>query len=104
MSIEEKYLVVERGGATYFGELGHGFKPPISIHIPRWCVMDRPVQWYVELDILGVLLGLVHNDGRNEAFTISLVSLGWSLIGSPSFSKKGWVFLQLVCLSAHSLK
>ena len=50
------------GGAAYIGKLGHGFKPPVSIHIPIWCVMDFPSQWGVEVDIFGVLLGLVHND------------------------------------------
>ena len=49
MSIEEYYLIFDRGGATYIGELGHGFKPPISIHIPILCVMDCPVQWDVEV-------------------------------------------------------
>ena len=70
MSIDEKYLVVDRGGATYVGELGRGFKPPISIHIPRWCLMDFPVQWDVEVDISGLLLGLVRNDGWHKALSI----------------------------------
>ena len=63
MPVEEKYLIVDKVGAAYIGELGCGFKPPISIHIPRWCVMDFPFQWDFEVDILGVLLGLVHNYG-----------------------------------------
>ena len=52
VSIKEKYLIVDRLSAAYVGELGHGFESPVSIHITRWCV-----------DILGVLLGLVHNCG-----------------------------------------
>ena len=52
VAVEEKYLIVDRGGAAYVGELDHGFKPPISIHIPRWCVVDCTVQWDVEVDIL----------------------------------------------------
>ena len=63
MYIEEKYLIVYRVGASYIGYLGHGFKPPVSIHIPIWCVMDYPVQWDVKVEILVLLLGLVHNDG-----------------------------------------
>ena len=68
--MEEEYLIVDRGGAAYVGELGHGLKPLISIHIARWCVMDCPVQWDVAMEILGVLPGLVNNDGRHEAFPI----------------------------------
>ena len=34
--------------------------------------MDYPVQWDVEVGILGVLIGLVHNDGWHEPFPISL--------------------------------
>ena len=71
VSIEEKYLIVDRGGAAYVGGLGNGFNPFVSIHIPIWCVMDYPVQWDVEVDILGVLLGLVQNDGWHEALPIS---------------------------------
>ena len=70
MSTKKYYLIVDRGGAAYVGELGHGFKAPVSIHIPIWCVMDCTVQWDVEVEILGVLLGLVHNYGRHEALTI----------------------------------
>ena len=70
VSIKEEYLFVHRGGTTYVGELGHGLKPPVSIHVGRWCVMDCPVQWDVVMEILGLLLGLVNNDGRHEAFTI----------------------------------
>ena len=70
MCIKEQYLVVERVGDAYVGELGHGFYPPVSIHITRWCVMECPVQWDIELDILVVLLGLVHNDGWHEEFPI----------------------------------
>ena len=62
MSIEENYLVVDRGCAAYFVELGHGFKPPASINISRWCVVYFTVQWYVEVEIFKLLLGLVHND------------------------------------------
>ena len=63
--IKEYDLTVDRGGAAYVGELGHGLKPPISIHVARWCVMDCPVQWDVVMEILGLLLGLVNNDGRH---------------------------------------
>ena len=70
VSIEEEYIIVDRGVATYVGELGHGLNPPISIHVDRWCVMDFPVQWEVVMDILGVLLGLVNNYGRHDAFPI----------------------------------
>ena len=70
MSINENYLVVDRVGAVYVGELGHGFKPPKYIHIPRWCLMEFPVQWDLEVDILGLLLGLVKNYGWHEALPI----------------------------------
>ena len=72
VSIEEEYLIVDRGGTVYAGELCHGLKPPVSIHVSRWCVMDCPVQWGVVMEILGVLLVLVNNDGRHEALPISL--------------------------------
>ena len=55
MYIEEQYIIVDKGGAAYLGELGYGFKRPISIYIPRWCAVDCPLQWDVELEILGVL-------------------------------------------------
>ena len=68
MSTKEEYPIVERGGAAYVGELGHGIKPLVSIHVSRWFVMDFLVQWDVVMEILGVLLGLVKNDGRHELF------------------------------------
>ena len=71
VSIEEEYLIVDRGGTIHVEELGHGLKTPISLHVSRWCVTDCPVQWDVVMEILGVLLGLKSNDGRYEAFTIS---------------------------------
>ena len=70
VSIEEEYLIVDRGGTTYVGELVHGLKPLVYIHVARWCVMDCPVQWDVLMDILGVLLGLVTNNMRHEVFPI----------------------------------
>ena len=69
--IEEEYLIFDRGGAAYVGELGHGIKPPVSIRVAIWCVIDFPVQWDVVMEILGVFLGLVNNDGGHEAFPIS---------------------------------
>ena len=63
VSIKEKYLNVDMGGATYVGELVHGFYPSVSIHITRCRVFDYPVRWDILVDISGVLLGLVHNDG-----------------------------------------
>ena len=68
---QRKYIIVDRRGPTYVGELGNVFKLPISIHIPIWCVMDSPVQWDFEVEILLVLLGLVHNDGWHEALPTS---------------------------------
>ena len=35
VSIEEEYLIVDRGGTAYVGELGHGLNPPVSIHVAR---------------------------------------------------------------------
>ena len=64
-------MIVDKGGAAYVRELYHGLKPPVSIHVSIWCVMDCPVQWDVVMEILGVLLGLVNNDGRHEALPIS---------------------------------
>ena len=37
ISIKDKYLIVGRVFAEDSGELGPGFKPPVSIHIPIWC-------------------------------------------------------------------
>ena len=71
VSIKEEYLIVDRGGAAYVGELGHGLNPPVSIHVARWYLMDFPVQWDVMMDILGVILGLLNNDRRHEALPIS---------------------------------
>ena len=70
-SIKEEYLIVDRGGATYVGESGHGLKPPVSIHVSRCCVVDCPLKWDVVMEILVVLLGLVNNGGGHEAFPIS---------------------------------
>ena len=72
VSIEEEYLIFDRGGTAYVGELGHGLKTPVSVHVDRWCVKDWPFQWDVLMEILGLLLGLVKNDGSHEAFPISL--------------------------------
>ena len=49
----------------------HGRKPPVSIHVARLCAMECPVQWDFAMDILGVLIGSVNNDGRHEALPIS---------------------------------
>ena len=70
VSIEEEYLIVDRGGAAYVGELVRGLKPPVSIHVARWCVMDCPVQWDAVMNILVVILGLMKNYGRHEALPI----------------------------------
>ena len=72
-SIEEEYLIVDRGGAAYVGELGRGLKPLVSIHVDRCFVMDFPVQWDVVMEILGVLLVLVNNYGKHEALPIRSV-------------------------------
>ena len=71
VSIKEEFIIVDKGGATYVGEFVHGLKPPVYIHVARWCVMECTVKWYVVMEILGVLLGLVNNDVRYEAFPIS---------------------------------
>ena len=42
-STEENYLIVERTGVAYGGELGHEFNPPIYIRIHLWCVVYYPV-------------------------------------------------------------
>ena len=69
--IEEEYMIVDRGGSEYVGELGHGLKPPVFIHVSIWCVMDCTVKWDVVMYILGLLLGLVNNNERHEVFPIS---------------------------------
>ena len=71
MPIEEKYLIADRGGATYIGKLGHGFKPSLSIHITIWCVVDCLVQWDLEVEILVVLIGLVHKNEWHESSPIN---------------------------------
>ena len=71
VSIKEEYMNVDRRGTAYVGELGHGFKPPVSIYVSGWCVMDCPVQWDVVMEILRVLIGLVKNHRRHEEFPIS---------------------------------
>ena len=71
VSTEEEYLIFDRGGAAYVGELGHGLNPTVSIHVSIWCVMDCPVQWDIVTEILGLILGLVNNYRRHESFPIS---------------------------------
>ena len=71
VSIEAEYLIVDRIGAVYVGELGHEIKSPVSIHVYIWCVVDCPVQWDVVMEILRLLFGLVNNNGMHEAFPIS---------------------------------
>ena len=66
VSIEEYYLIVDRGGAASVGELGHGLKLPVSIHVSRWCVVDCPFQRNIVMEFLGLILGLVNNDERHE--------------------------------------
>ena len=51
ISTKEKFWIVGSGSAANSGYLGHGFKPPVYIHIPRWCVVDYLVQWDIEVDI-----------------------------------------------------
>ena len=70
ISIDESYLIVDRVGDTYGGELGRVFKPPVSIHKTRYCLMDCPVQWDFKVEILGVILCLVQNCGWHEALSI----------------------------------
>ena len=70
MFTKANYLIVDSGGAAYSGELVHGFKSPISIHIYVWCVVYYPVQWAVDVGILIVFLFLVNSYGWCEAFTI----------------------------------
>ena len=70
VSIKEEYLIFDRGGAAYVGELGHSLKPLVSFHVARWCMMDCPFQWDVVMEILVVLLGLVKNDGRHKTLPI----------------------------------
>ena len=46
ISIKGKYFIVGRGFAEDSGELGPGFKPPVSIHTPIWCGgLSNPVGW-----------------------------------------------------------
>ena len=63
-------IVKAYGSAAYIGKLGYGFKPTVSVNITRWCIPDSPFQWDFEVDILGVILGLVNNDGWHEALPI----------------------------------
>ena len=54
ISIEEEYMIVDRGGTTYFGDLGHGLKTPVTIPVAIWCVMDWTVHHtsfgYMDID------------------------------------------------------
>ena len=70
-SIEEETLIFDRGGYAYVVEFGHGLKTPVSIHVSIWCVVYCIVQWYIAMDIMGVLLGLENNYWMHEAFPIS---------------------------------
>ena len=53
MSIEYNYLIVDSRGATQSVVLGQGFKTPVYIHTPRWCVVEYPLHWYVAVYISG---------------------------------------------------
>ena len=41
--IEEMDFIVNRGGDTGSGELGHRFMSPVSIYIHGWFVVGYPV-------------------------------------------------------------
>ena len=69
MPTKEMFLIVDSIVAAYVGELVHVFKPTVSNHIPGCCLVNYPVQWDAEVEILGLIFFLVHNDGRNEAFS-----------------------------------
>ena len=47
------------------------FSRSVYIRINIWCEMYCPVQWGIIADMLVALLGLVHNYGRHEEYTIS---------------------------------
>ena len=70
LSVEENYFIVDSEGAAYSGDYSHGFNAPLYIHIHGWCVVDYPVQWYVEVETLVVLLCLVVNNGRHDRLPI----------------------------------
>ena len=40
--------------------------------IPGWWVVEYSLQWYVEVNIMGEIICLVHNNGYHESFTIGL--------------------------------
>ena len=63
ISIKKNYFVFDIGGVAYGRELVRGFNPNASINVPGFFVVDYPVQWEVEVFILGVLILLVHNCG-----------------------------------------
>ena len=70
MSIKENNFIPDSVVTTYSRELGSGFYPAVSIHITVWCIVDYPVQWGVEVEILGLIICLVHNDGGRGSFLI----------------------------------
>ena len=55
ISIEKENLIVDSRGAVDSGELGREFNPPLYIHITGWCVVDCPVQWNAEVDIVKII-------------------------------------------------
>ena len=40
--------------------MGHGFMPPITIHIYIWLIVDHPSTMYAVMDILVVVCALLH--------------------------------------------
>ena len=74
VSTKEEYLIVDRRGAAYFEELGNGLKQHVFIHVAICHLMDFPVQWYVVMEIMVVILGLVNNDGRHKHRPSALVN------------------------------
>ena len=46
-AIIEELLGIEGRIATSGEEMGHGFKPPIVIHIFRWGIVDYTITGYV---------------------------------------------------------
>ena len=65
-----KIFFVDWGYAAKSGELGRGFTPPVSIHIPARCVSNYPFHWDVEVETFGVILLLEDNTVQHEAFLI----------------------------------
>ena len=53
--------------------MGHGFYPPIAIHITLWWIVDDPISGYFVIDIFSVVDALLQQNWGDETTSIITV-------------------------------